>query len=286
MGYEYKNGMGQFTAGKLFSMDVVKQSAAQSGSSTTAPSTTGWGSGYRPPAMTTWGKTSPYSSSSSSGLVVPSTVPRTGIMPVTKDGKKYVVVTKNTRLAKIAALKKLGTNQGMSLATKLNNSQFRRCPTLDGITAATDEVKSFTGQHALTFCGGSAYNKSTWDQVQALLNKAHVIVPKPINLVIAATNQAEENLNQANDVAKGANQQVDDLNAQDFAQDAEEQASDAEDVFNAVAPWYRRYALHVGIGAALLAAAGGGYLWWKNRSKEITLNPLPAPKSPRHPAGF
>jgi hypothetical protein len=103
------------------------------------------------------------------GLLVPSTIPATGIMPVTKSGKKYWVLTKRAREAKIVGLQNLGTNQGMHYAMLLNRYQLEPCYRLDGVLSPSAEVKAYAGQHAKAFCGGSAYTDAMWTQVQELL---------------------------------------------------------------------------------------------------------------------
>lgn len=349
MSYEYMTGMGQSSGKSFFDMRrKAEQSSSTSTSAPPAPSgviNTGGSS-------TTKTSISPLFSSLTKAtltipdLIVPSTVPKTGIMKVFKGGKKYFVVTEKTRKAKIAALNSLGTSQGMGLAAALSSQQLARCQNLDGTIMPSSEVEAYAGKHALAFCGGSAYTESFWNQVQEVLMPAARVMVSPFSSMTPAqqngsstqtpttdrplpptVDEAEENVNQAKDISAQAEQQVtqyiDEINrleealinaqsssggssaevqelqaqlfalteqlrnAQATAEDAANDLEDAEEDFEAVAPWYRRYMWHMGVGVLLLAAAGGGYWWWSSRSEKVTSNTrLPEPKSPKHPAGF
>ena len=357
MSYEYMTGMGQFSAISMLQQRV--EASGQSNGSSTPPPSSGTVA-PTPSTSTTSTKTGkltavlpglptiakiptlvPTTSTSISASTtnVPDTVPRTGIMWVTKDGKRYVLLTKRARDLKLAALQALRTIDGNRYAQWIIKQSF---PTysqvLDGVEIkqpVAGELLAYAGRHADAFRGGARLTEAQWQSVDKALNPAQATafqVPKIVFPTAAAqeeaVQQAEENVNQAKAASDEANQQVSALeeqidylnqaladalsmgpadpsasaevqalqgqvaalmaqlsSAQDVAADADAEVSTAEAELEEIAPWYRRYMWHMGAGVLLLAVAGGGYWWW-SRSKAPTPNRLPAPRSPRHPAGF
>lgn len=76
--------------------------------------------------------------------------------------------------------------------------------------------------------------------------------------------------------------------ADDDAAEAAAAAADAEDQYDEesdeIEPWPIRYKWHIGVSALVVAIAGGAY--WMTSRQPVKNTRLPAPASPKHPAGF
>ena len=273
-------------------------------------------------ATATAGVTAP---STSSGDYVPATMPRTGIMYVRKDNKKYVLLTPTTKTAKESALKRLGTNEGIICAGMIRNSKM-----------SISTARSYAAHHYLRFVNGSKLTQGQWDRVQAALGAPGAVTAINVtgaNLTLTDLQEAQDAADQTASISDQANQQLEETEkelaawkkafedaqdqlaqgqttreevnalleqvnnltqqlqmAQQVADEARIDAEEAEaqvEVIDEALPWYQRYKWHIGGGVLAIALAGGAYWFISRRPRPVAKNKrLPAPTSPKHPAGF
>lgn len=257
-----------------------------------------------------------------SGDFVPATMPRTGIMFVKKSGRSYVLLTSSAKTAKKNALRALGTSSGNSIANMIQSktmsmadarsyagqhySKFYGGALLT--QAEYDRVQSALGANAVALKSGSsmiaigvAFQEAQDAAAQAneISDQADQRVTDLQNELDAWKTEYEELL--ASIQAGSANTgeieallaQVNALTAQldEAKRVADEASADAEaaeeeaEAVEEIAPWYVRYKWHIGVGALVVVAAGGVY-WLTSRRPVERNTRLPAPTSPKHPAGF
>jgi cytochrome bd-type quinol oxidase subunit 1 len=246
-------------------------------------------------------------------------------MYVRKNGNRYVLLTPTAKSAKERALRALSTANGSRLAamiyskkmdtatarsyagkhyrsflngSKLTGSEYERVQSALG--AATAVAASNLKTYAII--GAFQETQDAAEQANSISDQANQRIVdlekeleawkkafaeaqaaavggtsgEDVAVLLAQVTTLTEQLEEAKRVAAEANAD---------AVEAEAEAADAEEQYNEVVPWYLRYKWQIGVGALVVAIAGGAY-WLTSRRPLEKNTRLPVPTSPKHPAGF
>lgn len=256
---------------------------------------------------------------------MPATIPSTGIMFVRKNGENLVLLTSIAKATKTEALRNLSTATGNALTrmlrdnemneemarsltgkhyrsfcggSRLTREEYSRIQNALGAAVATkvgssitfatsayleaqdaadqkSEISDQADQHVTDVQNELDAWKKAYDEL--LVNfQAGSANADEVAALVTKVNELTAQLAEAQRIANEADAD---------AIEATAEAAAAEEQYEEIVPWYLRYKWHIGIGAAVIAVAGGAY-WLTSRRPATKNTRLPAPTSPKHPAGF